>query len=60
MKILEDASNDSIKALRKYATHLTKQSLEDTCDKIHNALLNELSVKEEINALLETFSNKFE
>jgi len=59
-KNLEDASDDSIKALRNLATHLTKQSLEDTCDEINNALLNDLSVKEEINVLLGTFSNKFE
>jgi hypothetical protein len=58
-KDLEDSSNDSIKALRKLATHLTKGSLVNISNKIHNSLLNELSVKEEINDLLETFSNKF-
>jgi predicted GTPase len=58
-KDLEDSSNDSIKALRKLATHLTKGSLMNISNKIHNSLLNELSVKEEINDLLETFSNKF-
>jgi len=59
-KDLEDSSNDSIKALRKLATHLTKNSLVNLSDRIHNSLLNELSVREEINELLETFSNKFE
>lgn len=59
-KDLEDSSNDSIKALRNLATHLTKGSLVNISDKIHNSLLNELSVKEDINELLETFSNKFE
>jgi hypothetical protein len=57
---LEQCTNDSIKALRKYATHQTKESLVNISDKIHNSLLNELSVKEEINSLLETFSNTFE
>ncbi|WP_034919676.1 dynamin family protein [Gillisia sp. CAL575] len=59
-KNLEDASDDSIKALRNLATHLTKQHLEDACDEIHNSLLNNLSIKEEINELLATFSNKFQ
>lgn len=57
---LEDSTNDSIKALRNLATHLTKQHLVDFSDKIHHLLLNELSVNEEINELLDTFSNKFQ
>ncbi|WP_452218573.1 dynamin family protein [Lacinutrix undariae] len=59
-KNLEYSSNDSIKALRELAPHLTKTSLIDISDRIHNLLLTELSVKEKINELLETFSNKFE
>lgn len=58
-KSLEEATNDSIKALRRYATHQTKESLVNISDKIHNSLLNELSVKEDIDSLLETFSNEF-
>ncbi len=57
---LEDATNDSIQALRKYAPHQTRESLVNISNLIHNSLLNELSVKEEIDSLLETFSNKFE
>lgn len=59
LKDLEVSSNDSIKALRKLATHITKAKLVDFSNNIHNSLLNELSVKEDINTLLETFSNKF-
>lgn len=59
-KDLEISSDDYIKTLRNLAIHLTKQSLEDTCDEIHNSLLNELSIKENINELLESFSNQFQ
>ncbi|MCG8748645.1 dynamin family protein [Tenacibaculum finnmarkense] len=57
---LEDASSDSIKSLRSVATHLTKNALVEISDKIHNSLLNELSIETEINDLLETFSNNFQ
>lgn len=57
---LEDIASGSIESLRDIATHLTKQSLVDASKKINNLILNELSIGENLNDLLETFSNKFE
>ena len=57
---LEDASSESIKNLRSIAIHLTKQSLVDISKEIYNLVLIELSIKEDVNDLLETFSNNFE
>lgn len=60
IKDLDDSATDSIKALRNLATHLTKKHLTNFSDKIHNSLLNDLTVNVKINELLETFSNTFE
>lgn len=57
---LEDAANDSVESLRDIAIHLTRQKLTESSNKIHHSILNDLSVKDEINSLLETFSNKFQ
>ena len=59
-KQLQESTDDRIKSLRSLATHLTKEQLKELSDQIEHSLLNELSIKEQVNDLLETFSNKFE